>query len=192
MSKRFAAALVAALWAFGLGGAAQASLIGASVSYERVFGSLTLGLGSAIVGPGPEFIDAGRAQSDIGDSTIDLTVISSGGFASANPHFIQYSGLTWINDPAAVIASIDVTFGGWISTPGGADPFSASNVSIFGTNAIRVDISGQLFAADTFLRIAITPGHSQQLPEPASLALFGFGLLGLGIAAQRARRRNTK
>ena len=50
----------------------------------------------------------------------------------------------------------------------------------------RLDISSGAGAS-----LTVGAQQPQQLPEPASIALFGFGLLGLGFAAKRVRRKTS-
>ena len=190
MAGRWSVALVG-LALFGLAGNAQASLIGTTVDYDRVFNGFDLGPGPAVVGPGIEFSDVGGGfLSDIDASSIAISGSGGFGFTTAGAdgiqQFIRYSGLTWVNDPGAVIDSIDVTFGDILGDGTGGIPFSTANVS-FSVNTITLLVGGYNFPqTGFFINIAITPDHAV-IPEPSTLAIFAFGLAGLGFVTRRRR-----
>ena len=190
MIKRFALAAAAALLIFGAAGAAQASLIGQTVT-ASFDGSPAWSLNrtSATVSAIPrEFIftlaPGRQIIVDVQDSAIDLQYnnISSVFFFIGNLS-ITIGGLTWAPDPD-VILGVNVTD---FADPNSLGGFG-SNTASFTDSSVTLNLGGVWDGRDR-LRIDLITGPSQQLPEPASLALFGLGLLGLGVAIRRREQR---
>lgn len=101
---------------------------------------------------------------------------------------VVIDGLTWVGDPGVAIADIAVT----TELFGDPDTFGNPNTIdavLSGANQVTLNF-GDLDLLDCStvlcarLTVDITPVHSV-LAEPASLALFGLGLLGLGAALRR-------
>ncbi len=200
MFKRIAFAFSAALLAVGFSGAAQASLIGTSVDITSPHGDclgVTVGGGvECRIQDTPTELDD-VIDIDIQDSRVVFDILdvgqSGGGFLWTDSPFVfdvVVSGLTWVNDPSAAIASISVTtelFGtpGTVGAPNtvGAMQTGANEVSLNFADVNRTVCGSALCARVT---VDITPEHSD-LPEPATIALFGLGLAGLGLAARRRR-----
>ena len=102
---------------------------------------------------------------------------------------VVIDGLTWVGNPGAAIADIVVT----TELFGDPDTFGNPNTIgavLSGANQATLNF-GDLDILDCStvlcarLTVGITPVHSA-LPEPASLALFSLGLLGLGAVLRRA------
>ena len=175
---------------------AQASLIGTTVDITSPHGSCS----NVTVGAGVEC----RIDQNIGPlvrNVIDIDVQDSrivfdflnlsdnfeffGWFVLPYSFDVTVSRLTW-----AAISDIAVTtelFGtqGSVGNPNtiGAVPSGANEITLNFGDLDRRNCPTALCAR---LTVDLAPEHSV-LPEPASLALFGFGLLGLGAALQRKR-----
>lgn len=181
---------------------AQASLIGATVDISSPQG----GCSGVTVGDGVEcsFQDFSTLLSstiaiDVQDSSVifEFSAPNTGGslFVFNTQPFtfdVVVSGLIWVDDPDASIASIDVTtelFGtpGTIGTPDGisAAQSGPNAITLTFDDLVRTDCPTVVCAR---LTVDIQPEQSQ-LPEPGSLALFGLGLAGLGVALQKRRQR---
>jgi len=64
--------------------------------------------------------------------------------------------------------------------------FDASRVS-FSSTAINLNFAGLSYDCDTQVKIKFTFQPTTRTPEPATIALFGAGLIGLGRGARRRR-----
>ena len=181
MLKRLAYAAALTLQALGMDGAAQASLIGQTVN---CFDSLTGTPGTGRfcdpgapqqVGPGPEF-ELSVFAIDVGSESISL--FGSRDVLAGDRFFLSLTDLIWSNEPMAIITGI----ANFSAT--GVIGIEASDVSVF-DNAIVLDYGNSSWSTDSIVSFDLVTSHSQQLPEPGTLALLGFGLLGLGVAARR-------
>ncbi len=189
MKRRLGVLVGAAVIALGTAGAAQASLIGQTVnaSFDTIFGGVSLTPGSAVVSAGgPEFelgVGTGRGIIiDVQDSFIEFQYnnVRNAAFG-VDKLSVTFTGLTWAQFPDGLVGVNITEFN---------DPDSRSGLGIstasFTASSVTVNLNGHWDAQDRIRVDLIT--SLTQLPEPASVALFGVGLLGLGVAAKRARR----
>lgn len=177
--------------------AAQASLIGTTVDITATGGFLQSGGCTGVtvdgnvecrIGNRPDLNDD-VIDIDIGDSNIVFEFLDPSGpvgiFAWGTPDVfdVVIDGLTWVNDPTAAIASIDVSTQLFGSSGGGS-----IQASLTGDNQVTLnfnDLRRVLCSSCARLTVDITPKHD--VPTPGTLALLGLGLAGLGTV----RRRRT-
>ncbi len=178
---------------------AQASLIGTTVDITSPHGScsnVTVGAGvECRIDPDPSgdrLLVRNVIDIDVQDSRIVFDFLnlsdnfeSFGWFVLPFSFDVTVSRLTW-----AAISDIAVTtelFGtqGSLGNPNtiGAVPSGANEITLNFGDLDRRNCPTALCAR---LTVDLAPEHSV-LPEPASLALFGLGLLGLGAALRRRR-----
>ncbi len=186
MIKKFAFA-ASVLGVFALTGPAHATLIGQTVQLS-LGGTIsaTPNQTSAMVSAGgPEFVIdliVGRAiEIDVQDSFIDFQYnnVSNANFDTGN-FSVTIGGLTWAPDPGVVIGATVMEF----EDPSDPSPDLGPNTATFTPSSVTLNVNGNWEGQDR-VRVDLITSHSQVLPEPASLALFGLGLLGLGVAVRR-------
>ena len=121
---------------------------------------------------------------DVQESSIDFQYNNiSSIFFFPGDLSITIGGLAWAPDPD-VILGVNVTD---FADPNGFGGFGPNTAS-FTDSSVTLNLGGVWDGRDR-VRIDLITGPSQQLPEPASLALFGIGLLGLGVAVRRHAQR---
>ena len=174
----------AALIAFGTPGTTQASLIGQTVNCFDLGGGEPTGVrscapASAVVGAGQEFVAGGdNIGVDVGDGSIIFSGLDSVEHLGSI-FFLSLTDLIQSDDPTAILIGI----ANFSATD--VIGIEESDVSVF-DNAIVLDYNFSQWSADSVVSFDLVFSQ-RQLPEPASIALFGLGLAGLGVAARRRK-----
>ena len=170
--------LTAALLAAGLCSTqAHAGLIGSTATFEYrfpgpgdVFGGEGMETRTAVVGDGVEFTVDGRYSIDIQDDRIVYNIIST----NWNP-VVEHNG------PRIVFAGIELDF----AALNIAATSNGGNGLVFTWASSYVDLDWKNFSG-TNVVVDVTAA-SNDVPEPASLALLAAGLAGAGAARRRKR-----
>ena len=190
-------AFAASLWAAGtllvLAAPAQATLIGDDVTVRIVVpnqGPFDQSSSTTVTADASDAFELTDVQSgrtfgvDPFDAGLVVTLLNQGfvfGNSSALATVIEFSDLQWQGTPRRVTgASIIEDF---------ALNFGLLTDITFTDSSVRVALSrngATSWNVGEVLTINLETAHD--LPEPASLALFGLGLLGLGIAVRRRRQ----
>jgi len=167
-------------------GTANASLIGDTIHYDRIWGTTYYESQDSVVGSGFE-IEIGNAFSDIGADSIRVE-FQGFGFSLGDPgHILKWSSLDWVGEPNRVISGVDVIFGGGITSFDAPEPFSASNIT-FGDHFISMEVGGYTFDTDAFVEINI---NTSIVPVPAALWLFSSGVISL-LSVARIKNNSCK
>ena len=166
-------------------GTAQAGLLGKnlSVTYDypdaaTVYSQATYSAPTFTVGPGVETVITVEGVTAISADFTDthLHIVLNTVLSTPTWNTTSFNGLifTVLSGPAGLTGA-DVT---GATTMAG---FTDARVTLPG-NQIRVDWNGLSYVDGTVVDIDFT-----SVPEPASLALLGTGLLGLGLVRRRRK-----
>lgn len=169
--------LAAAALAFGLASGAQASLIGDEVTFQVLVGEGGgFGPENAIVDENVEFSPGGAIFVDFDAESILVSfAFEEAGLGGTEWRFTD---LDWVGGGTPSDVSLTVLQG---------PPASFSFVNTADSVTVTTSPFVQPLEAGGIFRIDFEHDPGQQLPEPATLTLFGFALFGLGFAARRRK-----
>lgn len=148
---------------------ASASLIGQEIRFQT---GITDDTFTVTEGLGPELNLFGQLEVDIEESSLRATWLITGTIGGINP--MIWSQLSWGEPGEIVGATIDL-----------ASTWSISDTPTFTESSVSLTTTDFNVTAGDFVLINLDVIHD--VPTPATLALFGLGLAGLGWS----RRKQT-
>ena len=192
-----ASVLGAALGTFALAGPAHATLIGDNVTVRIAVPTQSSFDQTGSTTVTADASDAFELTNSVGfltfgvdpfDAGLVVTLLDAGfgafalGGSGARATVIEFSDLQWQGTPGRVTGASIVE--GFALNTGLLTDIT------FTDSSVRVALSrngAARWGVGEVLTINLETAHD--LPEPASLALFGLGLLGLGVAVRRRAQR---
>ena len=146
-----------------------------------------LGIFSIVNGPGTAF-QVGASPTDLpGGNTVGFTTSSPELRADSNSP-VMHSG---VNPGEYVEIIVNLINNKVYSDVIAAINLSLANPGVDVTNGLRIGIHVQGFAtggSESFINGPIVPAPGANVPEPATLTLWGIGLTLCGLARWRSRR----
>jgi hypothetical protein len=165
--------LAASFFLLGLFAAAnsQATLSGDKVNCDITGGgNFTCNVASATINNGVEFIIGNSTEFLSANFSNDLLTVTTLESNSLGGTILNFTDSTSAFDSESLIGSSEFT------------SFGASNVSLTGGD-LAIDLIGT--SSVTGAEFSIKLGSANNVPEPASLAIFGLGLAAIMVLARR-------